>query len=62
MCNKCLAAVFLSRLCGGERKVVVDGFGLNFLSRLCGGEPFFYLQLTAEQFLSRLCGGELLLA
>ena len=29
---------FLSRLCGGEERIVFDIALYNFLSRLCGGE------------------------
>ena len=53
-----LFAVFLSRLCGGERERNKTEARYEFLSRLCGGELELSLSGQGEVFLSRLCGGE----
>ena len=49
---------FLSRLCGGEDKLLSDRIAALFLSRLCGGEDSRTNRGNPLQFLSRLCGGE----
>ena len=49
---------FLSRLCGGEGKCIVNEWSIYFLSRLCGGEVLLIIYIVISDFLSRLCGGE----
>ena len=49
---------FLSRLCGGEHRVITLLGATAFLNRLCGGEHTSSHRLRGLTFLSRLCGGE----
>gem|GEM_PF-3897250 len=52
------AAMFLSRLCGGEEGAGTTWTPPVFLSRLCGGEVQLLRVQGTLSFLSRLCGGE----